>query len=421
MQSRALLPLSPLLFAFGVAFGAERSAAAQAAEDVARLPTVTRSSFIRLRVVSGLETARAIAGMLPPLGGRVLRSSEAETAAEVPTARYRDFVAELRRLGELRKEQVSSKDVSAALADAESEARAARAAFERRRQMARVATGVNDKLALERELSSASSRALLAEGRVRELQSSGEAVNVTVSFEAEAKEPIEASQLPFPWLDDLGLERLADPPSQRSDQSRALRSLTDFGLTLNTAYVPRAEALDGTKLAVALGFDLRSLGEANPIGLFGGFDLAAGASAGFVYGSHFVLGAGMPLGKRFAFGVGAGGGIDGITSVVPIGLVVPVEVWVGWDLADFMHLSLRAQNAWVPASDERRHGSERALFGDELSAGLHVVIDERSDWGSSQRRGGLLVGAGYRELMGTSVVELRLGIGGVNSEFSGDY
>ena len=121
-------------------------------------------------MVSGLETSRVIAGMLPPLGGRVLRSSEAETAAEVPTARYRDFVAELRRLGELQKEQVSSKDVSAALADAESEARAARAAFERRRQLTRVATSVNDKLALEREFESTTNRYTLAQGRVRELQ-----------------------------------------------------------------------------------------------------------------------------------------------------------------------------------------------------------------------------------------------------------
>ena len=168
-------------------------------------------------------------------------------------------------------------------------------------------------------------------------------------------------------------------------------------------------------------FDLRSLGEANPIGLFGGFDLAAGASGGFVYGTHFLLGAGMPFGERFAFGVGAGAGIDGITTVIPIGLVLPVELWLAWDLADFMHLSLRGQHAWVAASEARRHGSEHALFGDEFSAGLHAVLADRRDDGYSQRRGGWMVGSGYRELMGTEVVELRVGIGSAESDFSGDY
>lgn len=72
------------------------------AEEAERVPTVARSSQIVLGVVSGLETSRTLGGMLPPLGGRVVRSSELDAALEVPRERYRDFVAELRRLGELR-------------------------------------------------------------------------------------------------------------------------------------------------------------------------------------------------------------------------------------------------------------------------------------------------------------------------------
>ena len=391
------------------------------AEEAERVPTVARSSQIVLGVVSGLETSRALGGMLPPLGGRVVRSSELDAALEVPRERYRDFVAELRRLGELRSERVSTSDVSASLADAYSEVRAAKAARQRREGLTRISGTVNDKLAIERELASADNRIVLAEARARSIVARGEVITVLLRFEVDEKERIEPSPLPFAWLEGLGPSNLMNPPSHGYGEKKVLRSVAEYALSINTSYVPRAEPLDGTRLAMTGAFDVRVLGEANPVGIFGGGDLWLGASAGFAYGAHFLLGAGMPIARRFAFGVGTGAGLDGITSVVPFGVVLPVELWLDWDMADWMHVGLRGQNGWVVASDDRQSGAKHALFGDELSAGLYVVVADRNESAYTLRRSGWLFGAGYRELMGTEMVELRVGWAGVDSDFSGGY
>lgn len=392
------------------------------AEEVARQPTLAQKSQIVLGVESGIEAGKRIDALLRPLGGRLRRAGDLDASAEVPLARYRDFVAELRKLGDLRAERVTTTDTSASLADAVAAVQAARAARQRRERLTAVARDVNEKLTVERVLEGSSSRVVAAEARVRELQSRAEVVWVEIRFETEGKESIEPATLPFGWLDELGPARLANPPSHAPERSIELRALSDFALSLKTSYVHDAEPLDGAHLAMALAFDLRVLGEANPIGLFGGMNVALGASRGFVYGLQFMGGLGMPIGRRFAFGVSSGPGIDGITSVVPFGLVFPVELWMGWDLFEWMNVSAWGQNAWVLAADDRQSGSEHALFGDELSAGLALVLGDRGGYSTyTQRREGWMFGAGYRELMGTEMFELRLGYAGVHADFSGGY
>ncbi|MCL4754034.1 MAG: DUF4349 domain-containing protein [Myxococcales bacterium] len=392
------------------------------AEEAPRQPTLSRSSVIVVGVESGIEAGRGIDAMVRPLGGRLMRAGDLDASVEVPSARYRDFVAELSRMAELRSEKVTTTDTSALLADAMAEVQAARAARQRREKLAGVARDVNEKLTVERVLEGSSSRIVSAEARVRELESRAAVVWVEIRFQTEGKESIEPATLPFPWLDELGPARLANPPDHVPSRSLELRALTDFALSLKTSYVHDAAPLDGTQLAMALAFDMRVLGEANPVGLFGGMNVALGASQGFVYGLQFMGGVGMPIGRRFAFGVSSGPGIDGLTTVVPFGLVFPVELWLGWDLFEWLNVSAWGHNAWVVGSDDRQSGSAHALFGDELSVGLALVLADRDSFSSyTQRRHGWLFGAGYRELLGTEMFELRLGYAGIDADFSGSY
>lgn len=390
------------------------------ADGGAPAPTLARSSNIVLGVESGLEAGRVIAGMVGPLGGRVVRSSESDAVVEVPSGRYADFVAELRRIGQLENEKLATADVSTQLADALAAVGAAKAARQRRERLGGVARDVNEKLTVERVLEHSASRIVQAEARVRELQARGELVVVQIQFRTEGKESIQPATLPIPWLDELGHGRLANPPEHSASRSIELRAFTDFALALKVDYVYDAEPLDGVHGATSLAFDMRVLGEANPVGLFGGMDVVLGGSRGFVYGLQFLGGAGVPLGRRFAFGVSSGPGIDGITSVVPFGVLFPVELWLTWDLASFMSVSAWGQNAWVLGSDDRQSGSKRALFGDELSVGIAVVPADRDSWSEyTQRRNGWLFGAGYRELMGTAMFELRVGWTGIDADFGG--
>ena len=49
------------------------------------------------------------------------------------------------------------------------------------------------------------------------------------------------------------------------------------------------------------------------------------------------------------------------------------------------------------------------------------MVADRNESAYTLRRSGWLFGAGYRELMGTEMVELRVGWAGVDSDFSGGY
>jgi hypothetical protein len=373
---------------------------------------------VGLRVEHEGEAQKAIAAAAARVGGRVLWSSGGDVRLTVPRDRYRELVTELRGLGELQYDKLGVRDATRQYAEALANLESARAASARRRQLRRVPGSVQEKLVVERVVEGSIERIRVAEARVRDIAERAEYAELRVVLLYEPRAGVEHSALPFSWLDELGLARLQNPPSHVPGRSRAgMTSLTEIGLGVTTFYVPNAEPLGGTKLAMGLGFGLRSLGDSDPVGFFGGMDLSLGASQGFVYGLQVLLGAGLPIGRRLVLGVSAGPGIDGITTVVPFSVLFPVEVYVGWDVASFMNVSLRAHHAFATA-DARRDGAAHALFGDELFAGVVTTLAERDSWTAErQKRGGWSVGAGYRELMGTEMVGLWLGFSATRAEY----
>ncbi len=181
------------------------------------------------------------------------------------------------------------------------------------------------------------------------------------------------------------------------------------------------ERVGDTEYALGVATSLRALGESSPVGIFGGFDLSLGYGGGFLYGAQTLLGLGMPIGSRFAFGVGSGPGIDGITGgVVPFGVRFPIELYTLLD-ASFVQLSAFARSGWVLVADERDDGSSHAPFGDELSAGIRLGFGEQDAWSYSRDRVGPRVGFAYRELMGTAYYELSLSFAASELDLSESY
>jgi hypothetical protein len=140
-----------------------------------------------------------------------------------------------------------------------------------------------------------------------------------------------------------------------------------------------------------------------------------------LYRVQTLLGAGVPIGTRVAIGLGTGPGIDGITSAVPFGVRFPIELYVAVDIASFMQASAWVQDGWVLVADERDDGSERALFGDELAAGITLGFGPGDDWGYSRDRAGPRIGFAYRELMDTAIYEISLGFGASELDLSESY
>ncbi|MFO0564258.1 MAG: DUF4349 domain-containing protein [Polyangiaceae bacterium] len=388
---------------------------------VAITPTLVETRAARLVVDDGVVAVKRVTEEVAALGGRLLSGTDAHISLLVPRARVETLYTRLEALGAFTRQSATTVDQSASLADARSAVTSARRAVERRERLARTLRGVTEELSSEQLLQEARDELRRAEDQVRSIEERAQMVELEIALEAPGRESIEPATLPFPWLDELGHERLANPPSTRSDGSLVLRGVEDYFFGWSSTYAPHPEPFDDVRFSGSLALSMRILGEANPVGVFGGMDLRLGASRGFVYDLQLLLGAGVPLGRRLAIGLSTGPGIDGVTSVVPFGVKIPLELWVSWDLARFMALHVYARDGWVLASEERKGGT-RAPIGDELAAGIGFTLASREEPGTyTARRDGWRLGLGYRELMGTEVYLLELGWSAIHSDFSVGY
>jgi hypothetical protein len=201
---------------------------------------------------------------------------------------------------------------------------------------------------------------------------------------------------------------------------RELRNYLDGAFRLEAMHADQAGELPKNLNVAQAALNMRVLGEATPIGIFGGVDAALGGGSGLAYELQLMIGVGMPIGERLGIGVASGPGVEGVTSSMPFGVTFPIELNVSWDMSRLLATKLTLRDGWVVASDDRRKGSEMAPFGDELSGALHVVIAERDrEGGYSEARDGPEVGFEYRELMGARAFVVSLGYSGHISDFSG--
>lgn len=149
---------------------------------------------------------------------------------------------------------------------------------------------------------------------------------------------------------------------------------------------------------------------------------AAGKDGGdhFFYEVNFGYGIGINVPNRAGryFGLQAGmtigAGLSGISNVVPFAGQLPILAFLSWD--SFVSGQLYARTSFV-TSEARRHGSQHAPVGDELTIGVDLVflplgIDEyRSEVNHSDEGfwAGYLVGLVYHEWMGAQELGVTLG------------
>ncbi len=384
-----------------------------------------RESHIVLKVGLTSEAFRRVKSVGDELGAKPVGGSDSNVAAvpaeitlDVPSERYREFSKRLSEIGEVRSERLIQKNVTQQIESAIEAARVARARQARFERMRSTARGTQEALDLEGEIERASAEVALAEQRERDLRRGTSSTRVRVVFEREAFEQIVDPQAPFPWLDEISLERLQSEGLE-PQKSHVLRAFFDASAGIRTGYAPDADAFDGNHLTVAFDMPIRVLGEANPVGLFGGLDFTLGGGGGIVYQVQFLGGAGIPIGSGLALGLASGPGIDGISGgTIPVGFDVPIELYLSIENISFMGLAAFLRDGWVFGPDERKHGSTSAPFGDELSTGIRFALGGRDDNDFTRERLGWRVGFDYRELMGTRVYQVVLGFGGHDADYS---
>lgn len=399
---------------------AAAAAAADAPPDHAgpRQTVLAHTADVALSVVDPVAAAARVSDAVSALGGRLVRGGDRELVVEVPNARYRELVARLARVGELSGEHVTTEDLTDALATAAADGRAAATRRARLEHMKSIAHTLPENLLLERDMESAASDEADADRQIADLHRKGTVTSVTIRLGAPPVEPIAAPKLPFPWLGDFGLPRLLDTATRRTPLPLRLRSFIDGQIDLRAERSQRGGGIGDAAGAISVDASMRGLGDADPVGVFGGFDLALGGGTGFQYRVQGIVGAGAPLGRRFVVGVGSGPGIDGLTSKIPFGVDFPVELYLGIDVASFVGVTAWAQDGWVLAASARKHGARHAPFGDEAALGLGLAFGQRDDYSGSIEREGLRLGFDVREAMDTRIYEITLGFGARQADVS---
>ncbi len=379
-------------------------------------PELERKVRVLLSVTSRTEAVDHIKNAASDLGGHLVQASGSVVTVVVPAGSYRQLLARLASLGDQQDVRVATTDLTDRIAAANARLRAARESKKRLAGVQGVARGIPDHLELERAQEDAESVENDALDQLESLEQSARQTRIEIRLAAPTIAPVPRPRLPFPWLGKLGLPRLLDTTAPHKPRYR-LKQLVDGDIFLQGGYTAEADKLGGARALGALGLSFRMMGDADPIALYGGFDASLGGSKGFLYGLQMMIGAAVPIGRRVAFGVGSGPGIDGITSTIPFGVSFPIEAYLSLDLFKSMAATVQVHDGWVLAAKARRHGAP-AAFGDEASARITLAFGKRHGGSYSQNREGPTFGFAVRQTMGATLYLVELGFRAHESNFT---
>jgi hypothetical protein len=124
-----------------------------------------------------------------------------------------------------------------------------------------------------------------------------------------------------------------------------------------------------------------------------------GADTGFVYELEAHLVGAAVRWDVGMVGLSAAIGLGGVTSSVPVGAQIPIELFIDTGLGPVRILASIALR-FVLGRESRVSGAPLLDFADEVSASLFVRIgEERRYWGNTVAGAGPAIGVVYRERM----------------------
>jgi hypothetical protein len=163
--------------------------------------------------VYGVEQAMAtVVGLSRGLGGQLVVRNDDRVVFRVPRAEFDAALARIDGLGDVIHRDVHAEDVGDRYRDLEIRIRNARAVRDRLAELLARAATVDDSLKIEAQLGRVTEELELLRGEFEQLGSRVAFSKITVLFQARHTDVVldEAMRLPFPWLKDLGLQKLLD-------------------------------------------------------------------------------------------------------------------------------------------------------------------------------------------------------------------
>jgi hypothetical protein len=166
---------------------------------------------LRMAVFEVAKALNEVEALARSLGGFLAQRTDNEITIRVPVEQFDDAMKGISGKGDVLTRNVQVQDVTEEFLDLSLRLKNARQVRERIVQLLASSKNVEESLAVERELSRLSAEIERIEGRLKYLRDRARYSTITVSFQPVAVDDERVGrvfQLPFPWLQELGLGRL---------------------------------------------------------------------------------------------------------------------------------------------------------------------------------------------------------------------
>jgi hypothetical protein len=141
-------------------------------------------------------------------GGYLSVRNDAQITIRIPRGKFDDVLKSIEKLGDVVHRSITAQDVTDEYVDLEIRLKNARAIRDRLAALLDKA-GVKEAIEIQKELGRVTEEIERMEGRLKLLKDKIAFSTITVSFQPVDSQPVrDATILPFPWLQDLGLSSL---------------------------------------------------------------------------------------------------------------------------------------------------------------------------------------------------------------------
>lgn len=172
-------------------------------------PLLVYTARLNLSVYETAKSLDVVESLAREAGGYLVVRDDQSITIRVPAARFRGVLSGVTALGDVLARNVEVRDVTEEYYDLEIRLRNQEAVLARLQELLRRAENVEAALKVEAELSRVATEVERMKGRLKLLRQLIAYSTITVTFAPTATEQIGSRvQLPFPWLEDLGLGSL---------------------------------------------------------------------------------------------------------------------------------------------------------------------------------------------------------------------
>ncbi len=193
--------------------GPEGAPGSAARQDLSseRRPLLIYTASLVMAVFETTKAIDAVEQLAKQQGGYLIRRVDSGITIRVPAAAFDASLARLKELGDELHREVTVQDVTVEFNDLTLQLRNLEVMRERFEQLLKRASSVKEALAVEKELQRVLASIEKLKGRLKLMSELIAYSTITVRFESRPVDRVRSRvELPFPWLQQLGLPELLD-------------------------------------------------------------------------------------------------------------------------------------------------------------------------------------------------------------------